>query len=156
MTTTIERPRITPLRFTFDDMRELWPVMEPLIAKACEHSGGRYDVNAVAHAVYTGEMVLFGVACDRDLRAVITTCHNVWPTGLRTAEVVLMGAEEGAGRLEDECWDSLIDSVVMWAEALGTDRLVAYGRSGFKRRLKARGLEVRVANELIEMELRHG
>lgn len=156
MTQTLDRSRVVPLRFTFDDMRGLWPVMEPLIAKACEHSGGRYDVNAVAYAVYGGEMVLFGVAQDKTLRAVIAASHNVWPTGLRTAEVVLMGAEEGAGRLEDECWDTLIDTVTVWAESLDTDRLVAHGRSGFKRRLKARGLDVRVANELIEMELRHG
>jgi hypothetical protein len=153
LTAILERPRITPLRFTFDDMRELWPVMEPLIAKACEHSGGRYDVNAVAHAVYVGEMVLFGVACDRDVRALVACAHMTWPTGLRTAEAVLMGAEEGAGRLEDGCWDALIDNVLQWAVAAGSDRLVAHGRSGFKRRLKARGLDVRVTSELMETDI---
>lgn len=152
--TALEADRFYALRLIDGDLRGwAWPAIEPLLQRACEHSGGRHSPETVAMGVRNGAFVLYAVAQGRDIQAVIVCMHMTWPTELRTAEVVLMGANEGAGRLDDQAWDALIDAVMTWAKEMVSDRLIAHARGGFKRRLKARGLDVRVISELMEVDL---
>lgn len=147
MTETLEKPpepAVIPLRFTSEDLRTwAWEKVSPLLARACEHSGGRFLPRHIISRLDTGDFQLWGVARGLELLCVCVTTLHKYPTGLRTAEVVLLGGERK-------------DAILPFLKVLSTfaaenncDRLEFFGRRGFERELP----ECRQVGALFEMDI---
>lgn len=122
---------------------QVGPVMSAvpeLIEKACEYSGGRFTPESVFEAC-TGPTpkwqmwVVFDKEATKDPKAfgkyvkVVTVTHlAVYPTGLKVAEVIIIG-----GRGPNGEWIPYIDVLKRWAKAEGCHRMQFIGRRGWKR-----------------------
>jgi hypothetical protein len=72
----------------------LWPVLEPLLEKACAYSEGRFTPESVGLAVTQGEFDLWGAMRDGAWLAIAVTCVSDYPSGLRVMEVLLVSGED--------------------------------------------------------------
>ena len=103
------------------------PHVLDLVEKACAYSGGRYDAQTVFEAcaglnqTYTWYLwVVYDKNAVGDdpgkfsdnVRAVVVTSLNVYPTGLKMVETILIG-----GRGPSEEWLPYFDELKLWAKA---------------------------------------
>lgn len=142
------------------------PHINDLIEKACAFSGGRYDASSVYEAcaglnerykwylwvVFDKEAVRDDPAKFADsVKAVTVTSLNVYPTGLKLAETILIG-----GRGPSEDWLHYFDNLKLWAKANSADRIQYIGRRGWQRSMKSLGIDWKPVATMFECELENG
>ncbi len=110
-----------------------WPAFEPYIALGCARSLGCYNVAYIAEMLSRRGYQLWSAnEADGTMRGVIVTHLNVYPTGLKAAQVIIF-AGDGMGAQEQT---QLIDVLRAWARAQDCHRLEYAGRIGFLRACK--------------------
>ena len=89
-------------------------------------SMGRYSLVSVFDSLLSRDMQLWCAVEDKVIAAAITQI-NVWPTGLKTASVVLVGGRD-MGK-----WVYMMNDIEEWAAQNGCVLITASGRPGWKR-----------------------
>lgn len=107
----------------------LWPVLEPLLEKACAFSDGRFTPASVALAVTEGQFDLWGVIRDGEWQAIAATCVSDYPSGMRVMEVLLVSGEDRQSWLHFE--KPLRGQAARW----GCHKMQMVGRRGWAKSL---------------------
>ena len=70
----------------------LTKIVMPLIANACEHSGGRFTLDTVVEGLIAKRLSLWGVLAEpANFQAVAVSRVGVWESGLKIFEVLMLG-----------------------------------------------------------------
>lgn len=118
------------LRKEADEHALLWGAIEPLLERACRYSDGRFDPENVRIGVVNGHLQLWAAfRGEEDVVAVMVTTLAHFPTGKKTADIVLLGGSDRDG------WMSFLDVVEKWALKNECDTLTCMGRKGWARDL---------------------
>ena len=123
------------------EVPEVWKEASVLLEPAVNRSLGRYDLNSLHAALLHREMQLWCV-WDRVMIAAVLTQMNVWPTGMKTARVVM------AGGMYMKKWTHMMDLIEQWAKANGCKYLEAGGRPGWKKVLGWKQTAVELVKDL--------
>ncbi|KKL63986.1 hypothetical protein LCGC14_2169650 [marine sediment metagenome] len=110
------------------EVPQIWNEAEVFLRPAIERSQGRYDIASVYAAIMERNMQLWCV-WDGPMIAAVVTQVNIWPTGMRTARVILAGGS----RIKE--WVHMMDLIERWSRANDCRLLFADGRPGFKKLL---------------------
>ena len=115
----------------------VWADVAPMIKKATDRSGGRYNLASVREGIESGVLGLWIAMDDAKPIAALTTRIEDFPTGKRCLAIDWIGGD----RMKDwlpEAHDMLSD----YARAHGCSYLQGYGRKGWLRALAKHGWEV--------------
>ena len=123
------------------EVPEVWKEASVLLAPAVNRSLGRYDLDSLLASLLHREMQLWCV-WDGVMIAAVLTQMNVWPTGLKTARVVM------AGGMYMKKWTHMMDLIEQWARAHGCRYLEAGGRPGWKKVLGWKQIAVELVKDL--------
>jgi hypothetical protein len=113
-----------------EDVADLWPALEPHIARVCK-VGGEWSVETVrkrleaeqAQAwVYVVEGVIQMVLVSEILEKDLYRACNIWLC---------------AGSYSDQARDALLREVEDWARRLGCERVMLIGRRGWEKKMPA-------------------
>jgi hypothetical protein len=141
------------------------PHILDLVEKACAFSNGRFDPSSVfencagMNAAHKWQLwVVFdraAVAANKDdqgfgahVKAVTVTSLNVYPTGQKVAETILIG-----GKGPSEEWLHYFDTLKAWAKANGASRIQFIGRRGWQRSMKTLGINWKPVATMFECDL---
>lgn len=136
----------TPLTTSFHGIRKelvdmTWPIVAPLIERACERSGGKYIASDFFATTREGAQQLWVAAKDGvPTMALITEIRN-YPQKRVAALVVCIGE----GR---EDWLAHLETVEDWAKAQGCEAILAEARPGWERVLGWQKTHVILEKEL--------
>lgn len=133
----------------------------PLVEKACEHSGGRFDARCVFEncaglnqrytwylwVVFNPEKATEKTFGD-SVKAIAVTALADYPTGLRFGETLLIG---GHGPAED--WLEYIDGLKDWARKNGAHRMQYIGRRAWQRKMRGSGINWKPVMTMFEHDL---
>lgn len=115
----------------------------PLLQRACDHSGGRFEPAHIAHGLREGFFQVWGVARGARLLCVCVTTLHTYPTGLKTLEVILLGGERRDVVLP------FMKVLASFGADHGCERVEFFGRRGFEREIP----EAKIAGLLFEVEI---
>lgn len=110
----------------------VWPKVEDLITKACEHADGLYTPAAIFRGLTVGfydqgrpDAYLLVAIKDRAPIAAAVVSILTYPTGVKVLEVIALG---GSAR---KSWLRFDPLLAQWAADEGCDRVRFYGREGW-------------------------
>lgn len=111
-----------------DTAAAVWPILEPHVIRACEHSGGRFTPAGCIQRTLDGEWTMWAVSSpDSECCAVAFVAKREYPdTGLVTLEVALLGGTR------IRAWTHLEPLLIEHAHANGASRIEAWSRAGLK------------------------
>ncbi len=110
----------------------------PMVAKACEHSYGRFEPEGVIASCaglnphWKAQLWVIGYRGGGEpptIEAVAVTCINTFETGRKVLDVVLVG---GQGAKD---WIIIQEPIAQWAAHNGCDEMQTIGRRGWERTL---------------------
>lgn len=134
-----ERPVFVIAKVRPDQLRGMWPVLEPWLKAALEH-GMNLDAGALYAGALLDEIQLW--AAFRDGRPVGAAATQVidYGSGLSTVRVIaLSGDDFGAWR------GQIIDEFERFAQRVGAQTIECVGRRGWIRSLARYGFESKYA-----------
>ena len=111
-----------------DMVRVVWPKVEPVIKKAINLHPG-YETSDVKEAIERKEMQLWIAAEGNKVIAACVTRIVIYPR-MKELEVTWV-----AGKGADD-WLHFRGEIEKWAATIGCERIVAYGRRGWERKLR--------------------
>lgn len=115
-------------------LTDAWPVVEPLIVKACAGSNGRFQPGDIAKAIATKDFQLWTVLDDGKATMAALTRLVKFP---RLVACELMACV-GEGR---ENWLDNLSTIELWAKEQDAAQFHAIARPGWARVLKSKGYE---------------
>lgn len=107
------------------EVPDVWPEAKILLKPATNRSLGRYDTDSLLEKIIQREMQLW-CAWDKKMIAAAVTQINIWPTGIKTARLIVAGG----GQMEK--WIHGMNIIEAWAKQNGCSLLEAGGRPGWK------------------------
>lgn len=116
---------------------DTWPLVEPLIVKACSESGGRFTAADVAAKVSTGEFQLW-IAQSEDedeinpVQALGLTRLVAYPRLTACEVMATLGRD-----MKD--WSGHINGISEWAARHGATQMHVIARPGWEKVLKREG-----------------
>lgn len=144
-----------------DHIAVVAPHVRDLVEKACAFSNGRFDPASVfencaglnqAHKWQLWVVFDPEGATDENfkdhVKAVTVTSLNVYPTGQKVAETILIG-----GKGPSEEWLHYFDTLKAWAKANGASRIQFIGRRGWQRSMKSLGINWKPVATMFECDL---
>ncbi len=154
-------PKLVIQQVKPDHISMVAPHIHELVEKACAFSNGRFDPPSVfencAGLNQTHKWQLWVVfdpegATDENfkdrVKAVTVTSLNVYPTGQKVAETILIG-----GKGPSEEWLHYFDTLKDWAKANGASRIQFIGRRGWQRSMKSLGINWKPVATMFECDL---
>lgn len=161
---TDTKPNLVVEQVRPEQVKLVAPHIMPLLRKACEYSGGRFDPEIVVEACAGLNEKLkwyLWVVFDPDkadaanfgerVKAITVTAIVDYPTGLRMGETILIG---GQGPSDE--WLHYVDMLKSWARANKAQRIQFVGRRGWQRRMKELGIHWKPVATMYEYELEEG
>jgi hypothetical protein len=115
------------------DLRAIWPVVAPLLAKALAYSGGRYDLHTLFGQIDEGKELLWVIYADGPVRAAFTSRETMYPK--RTLLTVDFLGGDGV----NEWAGPITERLAAFANDRGLDGVEFYGRPGWGRVMKPFG-----------------
>lgn len=112
-----------------NDLPKAWPMLAPLIEKACAHSGGDFTPKGVVDGMFEGRFQLQALVQGAEPLAVMVTSIERAPSG----ETILFVNLVGGRGMED--WTPFQPQLLEAARSYGCTRLRAIGRKGLTRKL---------------------
>ena len=133
----------------------------PLIKKACDHSGGRFNPECVFEncaglnprqqwylwVVFDPEQAKETSLGESVLVTAVTSLAD-YPTGLRIGETILIG-----GHGPSDQWLEHIDGLQDWAKSNGAERMQYIGRRGWQRQMRSMGIDWKPVMTMYESEI---
>lgn len=155
-------PRLVIEQVRPDMVGTIAPHVMDLMEKACQFSNGRFDPQSVfencaglneAHkwqlwVVFDRAAVEHGETFSDHVKAITVTSLNLYPTGQKVAETILIG-----GKGPSEEWLHYFDTLKAWARANGASRIQFIGRKGWQRSMKSLGINWKPVATMYECEL---
>lgn len=130
-----------------DELARRWAEIAPILARATAYTGGCYEPVDVLQEAFAGKLAVFLVEDGAQLVAVTTARINQFPRRrLLTIDFV-------AGRRLAEWWPLFIEAMDALARQSGCTKITAYGRPGWVRFWRARGVAQRLASEIMVRDL---
>ncbi len=126
------------------EIQPYWGVLEPLMIKVVEGMGDRQTMASLLQQIMQGEIQLWAVVVDREIKAVAGTEIGEAPSGLVTCCVrfcVGAGARNWIGVLQETVED--------YARANGCHRVETWARKGWAKHLP----EYKLTHVLLERDL---
>lgn len=112
----------------------VWSDVEPMLEKATNTSGGRYNTIAVLDALLKGDIALWVVLDEATPVAAMTTRVTQFPNGRRSLAIDWIGG----GRMKE--WLPLVqETFVRYARDNGCTEIQGFGRKGWERVLRTYG-----------------
>lgn len=103
----------------------LWPRVEPYMAQAAEHSGGRYTTEDILEALLNSVYMLWVAFDGEDVKGAVATSFVVYPQK-RMLHLTFCGGDEGM------TWkDPMLEMLQHWAYDNQCDGIEANGRLGW-------------------------
>lgn len=130
-----------------DQVSDIWPVVEPLLAPAVDRGGGRMSMNTVRQSLTNGTHLLWVAHEGNDILAAFITRVAQYP--LRRMLVV----ESLGGRDLGEWVEKVNQTLLRFASDNGCSGIELYGRPGWVKALKPYGWKHSMV--VCEIELDH-
>lgn len=113
-------------------LQAMWPLVSPLIQKAVDYSEGTTTLEETASDLIVKHKQLWVVvADDKTIKAALVTSLQRFVTGIKQANVILLGGEKG--HLKDIL--ELLPQFETWAKAEGCNRVRFTLRKGWAKHL---------------------
>jgi len=120
-----------------------WGEIAPVLKRATDRTEGCYEPIDVLQQSLNGQVAIFTIEDGAQLVAVATGRVNVFPRRrFWTIDFV-------AGRRLAEWWPLFVDAMDALARQAGCAKITAYGRPGWSRFWKARGVAQSIASEIM-------
>jgi hypothetical protein len=130
-----------------DELSARWGEIAPILERATRCTEGCFEPIDVLQLALNGQLAIYTIEDGPDLIAVTTARLNQFPRKrYLTIDFV-------AGRRLAEWWPLFVEAMDQIARAKGCSRISAYGRPGWARFWKARGVAAKVASEIMVREL---
>lgn len=154
-------PKLVMQQVKPDHVRVVAPHIFDLLEKACEFSNGRFDPPSVLErcaglndrdnwqlwVVFSPEGATDENFAEH-VKAVTVTSLNMYPTGEKVAETILIG-----GKGPSEEWLHYFDQLKAWARHNGASRIQFIGRKGWQRSMKSLGINWKPVATMFECDL---
>jgi hypothetical protein len=124
-------------------LRDVWPVIEPLMIQVVDGSHDTYTMPTLLEDVMAGQVRLWAVVQERGVRALVGTEIVQSRSGLVSCVIRFCVGK----RLND--WIHLIDEIEEYARAAGCDRLETWARKGWAKHLP----DFKLTHILLEKDL---
>lgn len=125
-----------------DELARRWPEIEPILRRATRFNGGRCEPIDLLQAAMRGEIGIYLIEDDGLLGAVAVKVVQ-YP---RKRELLI---DHIAGRGLAEWWPLLVAEMDRVARERECGGIMAYGRPGWVRFWRQRGVATRIASEII-------
>lgn len=125
-----------------DELVSRWNEIEPILRRATHYNGGRAEPIDLLQIAARGELG-FWLIEDNGLLGVVTGKVVCWPRK-REFQIDHIG-----GRRLADWWPLFVDEMDKVARALNCSSIFAFGRPGWVRFWKARGVAEYVASEIM-------
>jgi len=122
------------IRLESDKVKDVWILVEDLIQKACDRSGGFADANDVKKWLEQGTMQLW-VAWDNEVKKVKCVCV----TELRQYPKYKICDCKITTGTNFKSWVDFMDIVMKWAQKQECKKMEIFTRPGWERILKPKG-----------------
>lgn len=111
-----------------EGIAKVWPIVEPMLAKAAEYTNGRYTTADILTDIATGQQTLWIAIEDGKIIGCTTVSIVLYPNGMKTLCYEYLGGEDVSR------WLGEGHKVCMsYAKENGCTKLECLGRSGWKR-----------------------
>ncbi len=112
------------------ELEPFWSTLEPLMIKVIDGMAGRQSMATLLQAIMQQDIQLWAVIINREIKAVIGTQLEEYPTGLRSC-VILFAGGSGVRR-----WiEPVLETLESYAMANDCHRLETYARKGYARHM---------------------
>jgi hypothetical protein len=131
-----------------DEVLKRWREIEPLLKRATRHSPGTHEPIDLLRQAFQGRVGIWLVeTLLGDISGVVVT--DVRPFPRRRVLAIDFIAGRGIG----QWWPLFVERMDQHARERGCTLITAYGRPGWVRFWKSRGIATRIASEVIVREL---
>lgn len=114
--------------------RDLTRTVMERVARACEFSDGRFDLDAVVNGLGAGQLSIWGVLKPpKDLAAVAISRVTTWESGVKVFELLLIGGPEFTDMMP------FLDRFEAPARKEGCIKIRLYGRTSWGNLSQNRG-----------------
>lgn len=108
---------------------EIWPIVKPLIEKACKRNNGRYQVEDVKKWLDEGDWQLWAAIENQQVKAICLTEIVIYP-GAKVCRINI-----GTG-IEREKWQDFRVLIEYWAKEMGCNKMESIARKGWSKIFK--------------------
>lgn len=126
-----------------NEIRDVWGVLEEWMFKVSDGMGGRENMATLIARITSGEVVLWAIVKDQQVRGVVGTEFVESPTGLRSLVIRYCVGK----KLVD--WIHLVDVLEDYAVNNGCQKIETWARKGWAKHLP----DYRMTHVLLEKEL---
>lgn len=112
-----------------EEALDYWGDVEPLLSPAIELTGGRYNIKTVYNALEKGDMQLWLIMDNDEIKSATVTQIVLYETGLRVLRFLFCGGGNA------KSWLHHIESIKKWGKDLDCHKADIFGRKGWSRSL---------------------
>lgn len=142
----LERPALDLALVDVNSLPRLWDQIEPLLVRACDHSGGAFTSQSVVDGLMEGRLAMLALAEGERVTSIMIVRIADYGSGLRVFECVLVGGADM------DAWMPFEPRMDELARQAGCHRVIAMVRKGLIRKLP----HWKLAAYVVERDLNDG